>query len=762
MEYIIEKVQIQNLKYVQDGSPALVDLEKTNMVVLNGQNGYGKTTFFDAIELLIVGRIEHLCQVSNKASMSKIMEELANTPQSDIVILGWLVSDKDEQIILKRRFKGKFDYECEITWNDEIIEQKDLDERLKISSALFSMGTYMSQSKSLAFLENKSKDRKNMVSELVNTKAVDDRVALMKDVSQELKEKIGKKQSELEKNVLEISEKIESLKKEIKISEEAFKEEGDYNRLFIDDYIFDRAEIEVNVPYLSFINPLLQIKSFLLDYQDYLKMIKNKRLDDTINISKEVYMKLFFSDLVQEIDDNTDAIKFVEDCYSYLSEISRENWCIKEELCKIIGVSDIDINILKKKIDDLNKFVANMGSLERSIFDIQESRKALIEDYHNGINNGFIEERKCPLCGSVFENIDNVFDNMEKTLLQTVGDSNEIKTQLINQIKKDFGEKIEGLLNKYIEKNFRIYNNFMLLKECMGVDTGVLEKKIRELEVHYFVPQSMKEVDISIFEKKYAEVMKLLTELKQNTSKPLSDEIIENYKRIHEKYYKNQEPLHSVEDIEKKAGYIAKQYVSGANKQLSKLFEEKVNAENIVKRFKDSSEKVYKNVSDLSKKYTDAYKDYQSKLVNAIRVPVLVYSGKIIQNFPLGLGIDMRIAKNQLTFEALEKKGTDVFNILSTGQLNGLAISIMLAIRKVYGNKSLLDILLIDDPLQTIDDISAISLADLLANSGINQVIMSTHEDRKAKMLEYKFVQRKLKTKEVTMKQLYLDSRKKG
>ena len=49
--------------------------------------------------------------------------------------------------------------------------------------------------------------------------------------------------------------------------------------------------------------------------------------------------------------------------------------------------------------------------------------------------------------------------------------------------------------------------------------------------------------------------------------------------------------------------------------------------------------------------------------------------------------------------------------------------------------------MLIDDPLQTIDDISAISLADLLTLQGIGQIVLSTHEDAKANLLRYKFTQ---------------------
>jgi ABC-type lipoprotein export system ATPase subunit len=47
---------------------------------------------------------------------------------------------------------------------------------------------------------------------------------------------------------------------------------------------------------------------------------------------------------------------------------------------------------------------------------------------------------------------------------------------------------------------------------------------------------------------------------------------------------------------------------------------------------------------------------------------------------------------------------------------------------------------MIDDPLQTIDDISAISVADLLSNfPNIDQIIISTHEKTYSEMFKYKF-----------------------
>ena len=139
-----------------------------------------------------------------------------------------------------------------------------------------------------------------------------------------------------------------------------------------------------------------------------------------------------------------------------------------------------------------------------------------------------------------------------------------------------------------------------------------------------------------------------------------------------------------------------------------------------------------------------------------IKIPLMVYSGRIIQNYPLGLGIRAVIKTNQLVFEAASKSGSDVYNILSTGQLNGLSIALLLSIKNVYGDTKGLDILLIDDPLQTIDDISAISLADLLTQQGIGQIVLSTHEEAKAALLRYKFKHAGMSVREQNMQALYM------
>lgn len=80
----------------------------------------------------------------------------------------------------------------------------------------------------------------------------------------------------------------------------------------------------------------------------------------------------------------------------------------------------------------------------------------------------------------------------------------------------------------------------------------------------------------------------------------------------------------------------------------------------------------------------------------------------------------------------------DPFPILSSSQLNALAVSMFLSIN--LGVPSVpLDAALLDDPLQSLDDINLLGLFDVLRRTrGKRQLVISTHDDRLADLLERK------------------------
>lgn len=58
MGYTFKQLRLKNFKYVTDERPLEFQFDNRNIVILDGQNGYGKTTLFDAIEILLTGKIK--------------------------------------------------------------------------------------------------------------------------------------------------------------------------------------------------------------------------------------------------------------------------------------------------------------------------------------------------------------------------------------------------------------------------------------------------------------------------------------------------------------------------------------------------------------------------------------------------------------------------------------------------------------------------------------------------------------------------------
>lgn len=755
MGYIITKAIIKNLKYVNAENALVIEPGKSDMVVLNGQNGYGKTTFFDSLELLFTSKIEHMTLVANRQTSNEL-EDLAFDKNKDIDITVILENEVGNIRELRRVFNHANSYASKIYCDNEEITTEELRQMFGYDINTYGMGIYMSQTKSLTFLEKKLKDRKSVVAELVNTKEASDKVTLISEVSKELKNKIADKLAGYNKNKEKICKEIEVLQKELQISLESSQEKKNYTMLFLGkDYLFDKEIVDVSNAFQVFIEPLRHIKDYIRDYDSFVIKIQNDRLKKGILLPKQLFLKKYYLNVIDEIKKKKGTIAVIEQATHYKSEIDSGKYTISNDVCKQLGIDDVDIEIVSKKLEQLDQFKAGLSKNEEAILNLNNIRGELISHYHHGVELGAINKDKCPLCGASHTEIETVFKNVEESLVSAIELSNASKKQLEEDFLETFNRIILKPLNIFLENNNLLYQNYQQIKNCMDLDLEELSALLKDFKIEFSSDATFIELDR--FDEEYKKAIDALKACVQEENVIISPELIEIYKSISVEYYDGKKPTHSISDIDNKIGYIANCYASESQNKLQKLKENLETIENIIAEYKIKSDKLQNSMTVLNKKYKAALKDYQTRLVEAIRIPVLIYSGKIIQNYPLGLGVKTKIADSQLSFEPFEKEGTDVINILSTGQLNGLAISIMLAIRSVYGRNEGLDFVLIDDPLQTIDDISAISLADLLINSEISQVIISTHEDRKARMLGYKYKQRRLSYKEINMKQTYLN-----
>ena len=147
--------------------------------------------------------------------------------------------------------------------------------------------------------------------------------------------------------------------------------------------------------------------------------------------------------------------------------------------------------------------------------------------------------------------------------------------------------------------------------------------------------------------------------------------------------------------------------------------------------------------------------------IKQIEIPLYYYSGKILQHSFRGTGIfvsyDKNKTKSPLKFLPSYDTDYDAIFSMSSGQLSVVVIALTLALNLAYGSGKEGGFLLIDDPIQSMDDINISALIDLLRHQFNNhQLIFSTHEDEMAMYFNYKFEQLGKKVKLINMKDEHL------
>ena len=164
-------------------------------------------------------------------------------------------------------------------------------------------------------------------------------------------------------------------------------------------------------------------------------------------------------------------------------------------------------------------------------------------------------------------------------------------------------------------------------------------------------------------------------------------------------------------------------------------------------------EKIRKNFDDLKIQYNKAINEYKNLVLKKLRVPLLIYTGKILQDYQNGLGVF--INKDEMRFVSNGDAKHDILNTFSSGQLSGFVLSFLFAMNKRYISEENDDIgfILIDDPVQTMDDINIASFIEVLRNDfPTNQFILSTHETDKENYILYKFLKYNLKGQSFNVK----------
>lgn len=753
MGYKLKKLSIDNFKYIEHGKTRIIDFEDYSITILDGPNGYGKSTFFDAIELLVTGSIKHFNdELLNKGKESLVV--LAND-RNFMVRIDAIFGCENEEIAVTRIFDCEKNFESTILINDrEIVSQEQFYEILGMNKNLFDIGVYVSQSESLEFLQKKYKERKEQLTGILDSSEISTRISEMRNFRDIFDRKCENGSQVLRNYRNELEQKIEILTRSSK------KLDGDpgkvtYAKLFKKDYLFDNEEFDMLLDYVDIIQPVIDIESLIMDFDVYTKTKWNRKIDEVISIDKNEYIALYFRDKIAEIDNSKDLISNLKKVEILKEKLVKGEYFYDEILSNFLEIGNDRIERIKFLIQEKHRMKMQLTQNQDYLNDIFDKRSKLMTSFEMSVSNRTIDDSHCPFCGFETNELKKLYDVTTETLKQN---KNYIDSEMATfdiELDNIFRVEIIRKIDEMLMKHKLLMTTFRSLGSLNKYSFSRIEEKLRQIGDFHFTYKG-DNVDFNQFESEYDLLINAIEMQKHLLDKALSRQQIEKYDYTFLTYYENDSIYHNLDDLRNKKNYILSVYSDKCKVELNLVINEYNQLCSKIDEYELKTSETKKNLSNLLAKYEESYKQYQTEVANSIKVPLFILSGKIIQNYPLGLGVNIDVKENQVVFSAQEKVG-DVFNMLSTGQLNGLILSILLSIKSVFVNSEKLDILLIDDPLQSIDDISSVSFADVLSEDFSNtQVIVSTHEDDKSNLLKFKYNQAGLRSQSINMQEIYL------
>lgn len=783
MQYKIVNLRVKNFKCFDNVKfyEFRIDYEK-NPIILSGPNGFGKTTFFDAIELIFSKNITRLDKEIEKKTTNLGKNILLNKANEDGYVVLTLRNEQNEFLTLFAKILNsnhKLEVENAICYGEinELVSTEELngflnnydnwkdtvdnETLIKYRAKNFNVYYYVSQAESVHFLKRTISDRKNAMNVLLNTGFIDERKKVVtnlignrngtsgflindeiRTLENELKKKAVKLKALIRTNAQNEDERIEYMDLGLYAK--------DANLYFWDSSNItdlDVNEIKRGINALNSLISFLENESDYRNYQwneDISKILTESSIDDYVD--KREY-----------IVDNLVSVEKVEqqlEKWNYIIQIYNSTLLFRQEVPDPTSYKEEDVVALKNLVPELTEYdfsliknisneiigLRNTLSTNQKIIDKLSSARNALKNAKNEYNK---QGNLCPFCNTNFGNaalLNDGFEEVDKLLQSESGSMGERIALKSKELESEV-EKVKEIVHPYVDGLDENAINLLIQRKTslkgFVSDSGRVanvEKLVKYLADADYMPETEGD-NMAI------DIQRVLSGLVKNIKNQEFNALYIKHK------YEKVEEIYG-EDIEYIKEQITVETLKMKSRYLEKVVWEKENTEihEIKKKMKDlivRKEKVMKirqQLNELSKVYDKSVEDYKNITLKQLRVPLLIYTGKILQDYQNGLGVF--VSKDEMRFVSNGDAKHDILNTFSSGQLSGFVLAFLFAMNKQYikASSDNIGFILIDDPVQTMDDINISSLIEVLRNDfSDKQIIMSTHEIDKENYILYKF-----------------------
>lgn len=782
--YKISKIYIKNFKHINE---VTFDLSENDLIILDGPNGFGKTTIFDAIELVITGKIDRIKNtISGNFGYEQILYPNDDSKETDIriefknkdnsIVLGKYIDEKKRLLSTEKKpdnWKVFETYQL-INFDDpistkKIITYEKIEKLLGIKNLerFFNLFYYVQQEENTAFLKKSGRERMAALSSLFDTKKEQSELTIIKKA----KRMVSNRKNNLEGPNGEIQKNIDFVKV-LQVGIEDVKEKSRKNVSF--HKLINNKEIEWDAEklvleaetrrkYLSELRNIYSLKNNLESFLNKEFNIKlNKYLENSNLIIETVnYSPFFFKyNEFEALKRKEISLKKLNTKLSKINLESSLKMLDFEDVKELLGLGlDLDLEKIKKEVEELKSLKEKMRGFSRLIQQFEVTRSELLEKFEK-INDG--TDTDCPFCGSHFSTYTE--------LIQSIGEQKIKFEKLLSDEDIEYKQKFDTFFNEYVI-NIKNEIETYLDKEINIIPDGFLAELSnsfkKKTEILEFIEWCRKnEIEIEKFYNQ-TEVFQILSEYKRNDFLEFLESQLKSVSLSYKNHEINKFTFENIfdsqksniinidkQDIINKSHYINYQFYNNSSNKINE-YKKKVAELQEIKKKLNIQELKLRSIEEI---YSQEIATHWKNIISDIEIPFYIFSGKILQSYQLGCGLFIREKEDReqasIMFVSNMKNDHDAINYLSSGQLSGLIISFTLALNKVYEKKSL-DVLMIDDPVQTMDEINIASFTELLRNEFNNkQIILSTHEEEISRYIRYKFQKYNLKTQRINVKQI--------
>ncbi|WP_419783483.1 AAA family ATPase [Maridesulfovibrio sp.] len=770
MSVFISRMEIENFKLFDK---VTVEFEGARLNVLDGPNGYGKTSFFDAVELLFTGSLSRYKRLASGVvdKREKLNENPLFCHYDCCLRIKAAIKVGDAELFLMRESdqcdSGAVDFEklnmplyllkaYDNTKDKELVS----DAGAFISAVLghnfiksFNLINYVEQDDSLKLLKAKKTDKQSAISHLFDTGELDAKISKLTEVKKKItanKVEIKEKEESLEGSIRTVSEQLSSV------------DEIPYIRLIADkDFIWDRSKLTfhdgVYAEWTSPTGQLFCLRKLCENLGSFESVQKHIELRQIVNdrVRLATFFKYYYfihnaPRFSQLLDIHTRANELFTSFDDPVEFIKSGKYVLDDGLKEIVKDS-IDVNSYTRACADLSGLIKQEGDFNTAVAELGLARDKLASAFGTVSENSdsFLEREKCPFCGYGWNDAEELaerIDNQKLILAEYAETYSKKVSEALERFRIEFIDPAFQSIRKYLHDNQvspRFLNEAIRLssnREMYAEIYNLLLRYIEEINSYFNRSQDVLfEFDFSDFDSKIGLILSAQDNIFSlhdfDVFNVLFDGDIAKLKNI------------QLADVDRKIQYITYQHQLSQN-----LFIQTKAAE--LKSLNEQSGKVAvleKDFAKLIRTYKDARAEYIKQVAFNIEIYFYIYSGRIIQDYPGGLGLFIDTDK-KVKFLTDCSKSYDAVFYMSSGQLSALIIAFTLALNKKYSTSKLL---LIDDPVQTLDEINIAGLVDVLRNDfSDRQIFLSTHEDKMSMFMRYKFEKFNIKTKRINFKEL--------